>query len=293
MFFRFFISFLLLTTASFAQTSSLKKEIQSIIDGKKATIGVGLRFNGQTLLIINNKHHYAMMSTFKFPLAITVLNLLDRHKLPLTTEIFIHKSDLLPDTYSPLRDSCPDGNFNMSVKDLIKYSVAQSDNNACDILLRYVGGPRAVQGYLDSLGIKDMHIVATEARMHEERQNQYLNWCSPEAAVQLTDTFLKGSLLSEEYQKFLEATLIETTTGPDKLKGLLPSDLIAGHKTGSSDRTPSGLKAGDNDMGFVRLPNGKFYSIAVFIMDSMEDDKTNASIIARISKAVFNHLNKQ
>lgn len=293
MFFRLFILFLLMTIVASAQTSSLKKEIQTIIHGKKATIGVGLCLNGQTVLTINNKHHYAMMSTFKFPLAISVLNYLDKQKLPLTTEVFIHKSDLLPNTYSPLRDSHPDGNFNMSVKDLIKYSVSLSDNNACDILLRYLGGPQTVQDYLDSIGIKDMHIVVTEARMHEGSPNEYLNWCTPEAAVQLTDIFLQGTLLSEEYQKFLETTLIETTTGADKLKGQLPSELIVGHKTGSSDRSSSGLKAGDNDMGFVRLPNGKSYSIAVFIMDSLEDDKTNAAIIARISRAVFNHLVKQ
>lgn len=44
-------------------------------------------------------------------------------------------------------------------------------------------------------------------------------------------------------------------------------------------------------MGFVYLPNGKHYTIAVFVMNSMEDDQTNASIIARISKIVYDYYN--
>jgi beta-lactamase class A len=49
------------------------------------------------------------------------------------------------------------------------------------------------------------------------------------------------------------------------------------------------LKAGDNDMGFVRLPDGSRYSIAVFVKDSKEDDKTNAALIAAISQKVYEY----
>ena len=59
--------------------------------------------------------------------------------------------------------------------------------------------------------------------------------------------------------------MIATSTGSDKLKGLLPAETIIGHKTGSSDRDSTGMKAGDNDMGFVYLPHGgDHYTIAVF-----------------------------
>ena len=45
-------------------------------------------------------------------------------------------------------------------------------------------------------------------------------------------------------------------------------------------------------MGFVLLPDGKRYTIAVFIKNSIESDKANADIIARISKAVYDYYNK-
>ena len=83
--------------------------------------------------------------------------------------------------------------------------------------------------------------------------------------------------------------MMETVTGKDKLKAGLPPAIVLGHKTGSSDRDESGLKAGDNDMGFVRLPDGSRYSIAVFVKDSKEDDKTNAALIAAISQKVYEY----
>ena len=91
------------------------------------------------------------------------------------------------------------------------------------------------------------------------------------------------------YKEFLQETLIETSTGNDKLKAGLPEDAVLGHKTGSSGRNKEGIKAGDNDMGFVRLPDGRQYSIAVFVSDSKEDDKTNAAIIAGISRKVYEY----
>ena len=72
----------------------------------------------------------------------------------------------------------------------------------------------------------------------------------------------------------------------------LPAGTVIGHKTGSSDRNDKGIKLADNDMGFVLLPDGKRYTIAVFIKNSIESDKANADIIARISKAVYDYYNK-
>lgn len=274
---------------SFAQSRALKKEINAIIQDNQATVGVAIMCNGHNVLTINNQHHYPLMSVFKFHLALCVLDHLDKNSLPLDSEILIRKSDLLTDTYSPLRDERPDGGFNMSIRELLRYSVSKSDNNACDILLRYVGGAKTVERYIKSIGIKNIAISATEEVMHEHPKNQYLNWTTPLAAVQLLDIFLKKELFSIVYQEFLEKTLIETITGTDKIKALLPPEVIVGHKTGNSSRE-DGLKIGDNDIAFIRLPNGKGYTIAIFVMNSREDDKTNASIIARISKVTYDYL---
>lgn len=288
---RYILLVYLLSVVSYVQAQrSLKDDIDSLLQGKKATVGVAVVYDGQAPFTYNNDHRYPLMSVFKFHLALTVLDHLDKDDLPLDTEVFVGKADLLPDTWSPLRDARPEGNFKISVADLLRYSISQSDNNACDILLRFVGGTRAVDSYVRGLGIENFEIKATEEQLNEAFDCQYLNWATPLSVIQLMEKFHREPMFENPvYKEFLQETLIETSTGNDKLKAGLPEDAVLGHKTGSSGRNKEGIKAGDNDMGFVRLPDGRQYSIAVFVSDSKEDDKTNAAIIAGISRKVYEY----
>lgn len=271
-----------------AQTTALQRQIQDLIRDADATVGVAVLTSGGESFAVNDTIGFAMLSTFKFPLAMAVLHQLDERGTPLDTALLITKADLLPDTYSPLRDSCPEGNFRLPVRRLIEYAITLSDNNACDILLRFIGGTGALQQYIRSLGIPGIAIAADEALMHRSPENVYLNHARPSSAALLIDRFLQGNLLSPAHQQFLKNTMIATSTGTDKLRGMLPSSAVVGHKTGSSDRI-HGMKIADNDIGFVLLPDGTHYSIAVFVMNSRKSDTANAALIARISKLVYDH----
>lgn len=286
-----FISLSLIILQATAQTNiPLRQEIQDIIQDKKATVGVAIIFDGTDTLTVNNQYRYPTMSVYKFHQALAVLDYLNKHNLPLEQQVYVSKSALLPETHSPLRDKKPEGNFYMPIKELMQYSVSQSDNNACDILFNFLGGTAPVEQYIKNLGIQQIAITKTEQEMSEDFDNQYGNWTTPYAAVQLLEIFLQQKLFASNYKIFLSDALIQTSTGKDKIKGLLPSGTIVGHKTGMSSRNSNGVKAGDNDLGFIKLPNNKNLSIAVFIVNSTEDDTTNAKIIAQISKAAYDYF---
>lgn len=285
------ILFLLLgQVVSCLAQDELVTELKSLINGKKATVGVAIVFNGSELMTINNQYRFPLMSVAKFHLALTVLHHLDKADQPLDTELLVKKEDLRPDTYSPMRDRYPDGNFTMTVGDLLRYSISQSDNIAADILYKYVGGPKAVQKYMEKLKIPDVNISLTEAEMEAEEMNEYENWCTPASAVLAMETFLQSNLFPQSYKLFLERALVDTSTGKDKIRALLPKDkVLVGHKTGSSRRNEYGIKIADNDLAFCVLPDGSHYSLAVFLMNSQESDAENAALIARISKTVYNY----
>lgn len=285
------ILFLLLgQVVSCLAQDELVTELKSLINGKKATVGVAIVFNGSELMTINNQYRFPLMSVAKFHLALTVLHHLDKADQPLDTELLVKKEDLRPDTYSPMRDRYPDGNFTMTVGDLLRYSISQSDNIAADILYKYVGGPKAVQKYMEKLKIPDVNISLTEAEMEAEEMNEYENWCTPASAVLAMETFLQSNLFPQSYKLFLERALVDTSTGKDKIRALLPKGkVLVGHKTGSSRRNEYGIKIADNDLAFCVLPDGSHYSLAVFLMNSQESDAENAALIARISKTVYNY----
>lgn len=272
-----------------AQDSNLRKDIAAIIKNKNATVGVAIIYNGTDTLTVNNNFRYPTMSVYKFHLALAVLDNLNKRNISLDQQVYVPQSALHPDTYSPLRDAKPEGNFYMSIRELLQYTVSQSDNNTCDILFAFLGSTEYVEQYIKSLGIREIAITKTEEEMHQDFKNQYDNWTTPYSAVRLLEIFRQQELFPSPLKEFLLNTLIETTTAKDKIKELLPQGTIVGHKSGMSLRNEQGLKAADNDLGFIKLPNGKNLSIGVFIVNSVEDDKTNAAIIAQISKAAYDY----
>ncbi len=94
-----------------------------------------------------------MQSVFKLPLAIAVLHLVESGKFTLDEPIRFLKSDrILPKTYSLLQDKYPEADVDVPLRELAQSAVALSDNTASDVLLRIVGGPAVVDGYIASLG---------------------------------------------------------------------------------------------------------------------------------------------
>lgn len=271
-----------------AQTQSLEKKIHSITKNKKATVGVAVIFDGKDTLTVNNDIKYPAMSVFKFHQALALLDYMNKNLLSLESNLYLKKSDIKKDTYSPLAKEYPEGNFTIPIGDLIIYTVSKSDNNASDALYYYMNGTKMTDLYLRTLGSKNFSIQATEEEMSKDFNNQYINWTTPLEVARLLDIFMNKDIFCKNYKDFLFQAMTESEPGSDKLKALLPKKVLIGHKSGSSSRNPEGLKAADNDIGFVYLPNGKQYSIAVFIKDSKEDDKTNARMIADISQVVYN-----
>lgn len=289
---RSFIVFLcLLPTLLFAQPGRLYTQLKNATEGKKAEIGIAVIIDGKDTVTVNNDIHYPLMSVFKFHQALTLADYLGKRDLSLETRLPIRKSDLKPNTYSPLRDKYPQGGIEMSIANLLEYTLQLSDNNACDILFDYQGGTEAVNNYIHFLGVFDCAITSTEDEMHQDLNRCYRNWSTPLAAAKLLELFRKQPLFADEYKEFIYRTMVECETGKDRLVAPLSGkDVTIGHKTGTGDRNAKGQQIGCNDIGFVLLPNGHAYSIAVFVKDSEESTQTNSAIIAEVSRIVYEYV---
>lgn len=270
-----------------AQTSSVENHIADWLQAKKATVGVAvLTEHGETILC-NDSIHYPLLSVFKLHVALAVLDKMDKQHISLDSTIHVKAAQLRQDTYSPLQKKFPNKDLTISLRELLQYSISLSDNNACDILIEYVGGIQQVNDYIRRLNIGDFSLSETEASMHIGIDTPYKNWSTLSAVVRLLKIADENNLFAPIYKEFLWQTMADTQTGTNKIKGRLPANVIVGHKTGSSDRTSDGMKIADNDAGRIILPNGRKYYIAVFVMNSYETDETNAEIIAHISRMIY------
>jgi len=277
-----------LPSNALAFEDSLRTKIEHIVRAAHANVGVAVvDLHNNDTLTVNGNDTYPMQSVYKFPLALAVLSQVDKGTFSLQQTIRIRKSDLLPNTWSPLRERYPHGNISITLGELLTYTVSESDNNGCDVLFRLLGGPRVVDQYIHSLGVMDIAIATTEEEMHRAWEIQYRNWSSPAAMGQLLSLFYHDKILSIKSKEYLWQLMVNTKTGPGRLKGLLPEGTIVAHKSGSSGTNENGIAAATNDVGIISLPNGKHVAIAVFVSNCTVEEEACEKTIAQIAKMVW------
>ena len=277
-----------------AQVDSLTLKIENVLKTKNAKVGVAIfKSNEKDTLKINNDFHFPMQSVMKFPIALAVLSEIDKGNLSFEQEIEITPQDLLPKTWSPIKEKFPNGTT-LTIEQILNYTISESDNIGCDILLKLIGGTDSVQKFLTANHFSDISIKANEEQMHKDWNTQYQNWATPTAINKLLiDTYNnKNQLFSKKSYDFIWDVMRETTTGSNRLKGQLPKNTVVAHKTGTSGIN-NGIAAATNDVGVITLPNGQLIFISVFVAESKETSEINEKIISDIAKITWDYyLNK-
>lgn len=281
--------------ASAQSTDSLKKQLERITADRAAIVGIAVKgWNGDTLSILGN-HAFPMQSVFKYHIGVAMLSQIDKGKFKLSQKVVVEEKDMLPGLYSPLRDKHPQGGT-FTIGELIEYAITVSDNVACDVLLKLLGGPQTVETYFHSLGVKDIAIKINEELMQANWNLQYQNWTTPKAAIDALQLIYENKQLqlSKKNHRFLWKVMRNTSTGKMRLKGQLPKGTVVAHKTGWSGKNKDlGITAAVNDIGIVFLNKKQYFYISVFITDSREDNETNELMIAEVCKAVWDYFDSQ
>ena len=277
---------LFLFAATAAAQTPLHQRLADIAKEAQGKVYVSCSLPGANLDCNLAPHgHPPMQSTFKFPLALVMLHQVELGKFQLDQPIRFLKSDRSV-TFSPLQDEFPDADVDVPLRKIIKLTVETSDNTAADIQLRLIGGPAVLQQYLDSLGLSAIHQQDSEHTLHGDQKLQYRDYAEPAAMVALLRLFADHSPLNPEHTALLNAWMLEATSGPNRIKGLLPANTPVAHKTGSSG-VEWGIIPATNDVGLITLPDGRRLALAIFVTDAHANQETCEHVIATIAKAIY------
>ncbi len=286
------------TTDSTAQASArkdtLRNQLRTISEASQGTLGVAiLNLENQDTLNFNGHMHFPMQSVFKFPLAMAVLHQVDRGTIKPDASLHFGKTDLHPNTWSPIFTRHPQGFADVPLFDVLRFTVTQSDNNGCDRLFSLIGGPDTLNNFVHHLGVSQIQIKATEAQMHTDWDTQFTNWAEPLAMMQLLKILFQGSCLSPASNDTLLKLMTETETGVKRIKGLLPPGTLVAHKTGSGPTNKAGITSATNDVGIITLPNRKHVALVVFLMNSAADETSRELTLARVARATYDYAVKK
>jgi beta-lactamase class A len=270
-------------------SAQLHRELDRIAARAQArVVGVACALPGTQLDCgLNPQAKLPMQSVYKLPIAMAVLHQVDQGRRSLSEPVRFRPGDVIsPGQYSPLRDAHPQGGVDVPLVELLRLAVQESDGVASDILLRLIGGPRAANDYIHSLGIEGIQIADTEKTIGRDTKAQYRNSAAPEALVALLRLLADRSPLSPASTQKLIDWMIDTPRGEHRIPGSLPQGTVVAHKMGTSGED-HGITHATNDIGLITLPCGQQLAVAVLIEDSPESEDAREGVIAEITRAIW------
>ncbi len=319
------VALLLLAHSLVAATDIvLRRDFTRLTAGFSGRVGV-CALQGTKQACLNSDQHFALQSVMKLLVCLAAMDAVDNKGWKLDDPITLRKQDL--SLYvQPIADIVnAKGSFTTTIGDLIRRAIVDSDSAATDNLVSRLGGPQAVQAFLDrkhltgvrfdrderhlqteivgiawrpeyvDAALLDRAIKAVPKETRDAANARYRkdlrDTATPIGMAQLLEALAGNKLLSPASSHYIIETMKQTATFPDRLKagtnqaGTNHGWTIA-HKTGTSG-TWRGVTVAVNDVALLQAPGGAIVSLVVFIGDTKASEKEAGALMASLAAATI------
>lgn len=282
-----------------AEESALEAELFALLNPFNGYVGVAVHdIQRRRMVDFNGRELFPQQSVSKLWVSLAALQMVDAGELDLREPAQIGIRDLTV-FHQPVRQFVlAGGTWRTTYADLMTRAITESDNTANDMLLKRVGGAKAVRAAIDKAGLGairfgpgerpmqsriaglDWHqsfavgqsFYKARAQVPEMRRRvafdayvaDPVDGASPRAIAFALGRLARGELLQKATADHLMALLGRVKSGPNRLKGGLPDGWSIAHKTGTG-QVLGGEQAGYNDVGILTAPDGRRYAVAVMI----------------------------
>ncbi len=249
--------------------AELTKKISAIEKKSNSIMGITAIYIEKNKVITHNStQRFFMASTIKLPIAMAFLHRVDQKKDSLNRIIKLGLSNSVPGS-GTLHHACEKKKISMSMQQILKYMLTNSDNSASDTILHTVNGPEYVTKRMYELGFKNIFINRSilemfmdtnhvdHSLMNKPRsvyswkrifnsiplKNKVLAWqrfendkrdtTTPDEMAKLLVKLYKKEALSESSTQVLINIMEQCRTGRSRIRGLLPGNVKVAHKTGT------------------------------------------------------------
>lgn len=183
---------------------------------------------------------FVMCSTFKASLVACVLSHVDQGRDGLDRVIPLTGADI-QDWYAPVaKAALAQGHAGMSVEDMCKGAVEQSDNSCATLLLSRIGGPPALTAFWRAMGDGTTRLDDPEPFLNRTPAGGVRDTTTPAAMAGIMQGLVLGAVLSPSSRALLTRWLIGCQTGKNRLRAGLPANWVVGDKTGNNARDAAG-----------------------------------------------------
>jgi beta-lactamase class A len=232
-------------------------------------------------VMVGGQQSLPLQSVFKLPLAVAVLRDVQGGHVSLDQTLTVRAEDRAPGVPSNEKKWAQVPR-EVSVRQLLEYSLVDSDNTSSDKLLDLIGGPRVLTERMGSLGFQGIAVRAPTKAMG--RSGELPNEATSEALARLLASLERGELLEAPQRALLWDLMGRARTGERRIRAGLPPGTQVLDKTGTG---ANGTVT--NDVGVVTLPGSAGHlAIAVLIAASSLPARAQEDLIAEITRTAFN-----
>jgi beta-lactamase class A len=300
--------------------AAFQAELQRLADSYGEPVGIAVTDVAQGWTAqVAGEDTFPQESVSKLWVALAVMQAVDDGSLHLDQSVVMLPEDRSV-FYQPLasRIRGPNG-LAITLADLLRHALIESDNSANDKLIRELGGAGVVTQAIVKKGLHGVAVGGTERDMQTRTagltwQPDYGHtWIFKQARAQLPDEvrdralaayladppdgatpvgiatalaqLKRGELLSRASTDFMLGLMGEARTGSMRLRGGLQRGWTLAHKTGTGPDW-RGASVGINDVGLLTAPDGRTYAVAVMIRQTKAPAGARHRIMQSVTRAV-------
>jgi beta-lactamase class A len=252
----------------------LKSSLQNVIDQyianqKIHTASIFLKkFNTNESLLINNTEKYAPGSLLKISIMIAILKMSEKDNELLNKKITFIQTSKNNKVQTIVSNSIKIGQ-SYSIKELLKYMIVYSDNNAASLIAKNIDG-NIIKSLFSDIGLNVPDLNSNDLFLNINELSFFMR------------VIYNGSYLTNANSEFA----LELLSHGDYKNGLLkdiPSDIIVAHKFGESGNE---VEKQLHETGIIYANNNP-YLITVMTKGNNRDEL--AYFISEISKTVYQY----
>lgn len=184
--------------------------------------------------------------------------------------------------HSPVTETRVDSG--MSVAELCRASLTQSDNTAANLLLAELGGPSTITEFAREIGDAATRQDRWETELNETRPGDPRDTTTPEGIAAGYRAALLGDALGSAERRLLCSWLLGNRTGDQHIRAGLPVDWTIGDKTGG------GAYGTINDVAVTWTSAGDPVVLAVLSDTGNAEQQGDPGLLAAAARIVADQL---
>lgn len=264
----------------------IQQQIAAIASQSRGRIGVAaMDLDGGGQIFLNGDMPFPMASTAKIAVAATFLEGVEQgrfrldQRFPMMLSVAERagaRSPIAPVRAGPV----------MTAQELMELMITRSNNQATDGIIAAIGGISPVNQWLTRKGIVGQrldHTMATlvrdDGKVNPATVIDTRTSSTPRAMLALLAAIDRGGALNPESRAVLLDTMTRTSTGRNRIRAGLPEGTLVAHKTGT-------LAGVTDDVGIVRLPDGRHLAMVVFVTGP-EGHGPHSALIAQVARVLY------